>query len=177
MIIINVFFWLRANTYKQSGYELDFYCNKCNSDAKYDFSVEVLEVEYIKDDFDENKELILPSSKDKIVLKTMRIKDENKLNDFIKRSKAGLTKYDEHILGIAATIRKVNDIPITLLEAYSYLESKIHPIDFSYMVSYIDSVSFGVRNEVKAICNLCREESPVGVTFRPEFFIPKYKFE
>ena len=30
-------FWLRANTYRESGYVVDFYCRHCESESTYEF--------------------------------------------------------------------------------------------------------------------------------------------
>lgn len=170
-----IIFWLRANTYKNSGYEMDFQCGTCNKNSKYNFNVDVLDVEYIKDSVNIDEEKALPNSGDKIVIKYKRIKDETKLKDFIKRSKNTITKYDEEILDIASSVSKINGEEMSLLNKYEFVE-KMHPVDFSFLISYIDSVSFGVKHEIKALCGDCKEVTPIGVTFRPEFFIPKYTF-
>lgn len=172
-----IIFWLRANTYKNSGYELDFVCRseKCGEKkSSYNFGLELLDVEYIKDNFDELKEIEFPVSKDKFSVLCKRISDENKVNEFLRMTEKNITKYDEEILDIASNIKKINDEELSLMKKYDYVE-KMHPEDFSFLISYIDSVSFGVKNRVNAICNDCKEVTPIGVSFRPEFFIPKHK--
>lgn len=171
-----IIFWLRANTYKNSGYELDFECKsqKCNKVSTYNFELNSLDVQYIRDDFDENKEIELPLSKDKFSILCKRISDENKVSEFIKMSDKSITKYDEEILDIASNIKTVKGETLSLMKKYEYVES-MHPEDFSYLISYIDSMSFGVKDRVNAVCNNCKEVTPVGVSFRPEFFIPKRK--
>ncbi len=170
-----IIFWLRANTYKNSGYEIDFYCEACSKNSKYNFDLDVLDVAYISDDASEEKEKVLPTSQDKISLKFKRIKDENKVMGFIKQAKNAITKYDDEIIDIASSINKINGEEMSLLNKYEYIE-KMHPVDFSYLISYLDTIMFGVKEQVNAICNDCKAVTPIGVTFRPEFFIPKYQF-
>lgn len=171
-----IIFWLRANTYRNSGYEVDFVCEACEKTAKYHFDVNVLDIEYLKDDFDPNKEIILPNSKDVLTIKLKTISDETKLLEFIKRSADGLSKYDKELLNISYSIQSVNGETLSLLSKYQYLTEKMNPEDFSYFVSYLDLIVFGVKPEVKVSCNFCKEERPIGVTFRSEFFLPKCKF-
>lgn len=171
-----IIFWLRANTYKNSGYELDFECKseKCNKLSTYNFELDSLDVEYIRDDFDENREIELPLSKDKFSILCKRILDENKVNEFLKMTDKSITKYDEEILDIASNIKTIKGEMLSLMKKYEYVEA-MHPEDFSYLISYIDSMSFGVKNKIDAVCNNCKEVTPIGVSFRPEFFIPKRK--
>ena len=35
---------------------------------------------------------------------------------------------------------------------------------------------FGVKENINAKCGKCGEENPLGISFRQEFFIPKFKF-
>jgi hypothetical protein len=173
-----IIFWLRANTYRNSGYELDYEClsEKCQGDKRtYNFGLEDLDVEYLKDDNVIPTTMEFPISKDKFVARTKKIKDENKLADFVKRNQTSLTKYDEEILDLASFVKSVNGSEMSLMEKYQYVEN-MHPEDFSFLISYVDTLLFGVKQNVKAVCGTCKEITPVGVSFRPEFFIPKYKF-
>lgn len=170
-----IIFWLRANTYKNPGYELDFECSKCEKISRYSFGTDVLDVNYIKEDFDLGSEETFPLSKDNFTIVAKRIKDENKLAEFMKRNGTSLMKYDEEILDIASNVNSLNGEELSLAKKYEYVE-KMHPEDFSYLISYIDSRSFGVKDKVNAVCNDCKGVTPIGVSFRPEFFIPKHNF-
>jgi T4 bacteriophage base plate protein len=170
-----IIFWLRANTYKNSGYEVEFHCEKCAKDSKYNFNLDVLEIAYIKEGLSENEEKTLPISSDKVSFKFKRIKDENKVTALIKQTKNSITKYDDEIIDIAASLNKINGEELSLLNKYEFIE-KMHPIDFSFVLSYMDLILFGVKEKINAICNNCKEPTLLGVTFRPEFFIPKYQF-
>ncbi len=171
-------FWLRANTYKNSGYELDFECEseKCKGKlSKYNFGLDVLDVAYIDDDFDESKPVEFPISKDKFTIICKRISDETKVSEFLKMTSKSLSKYDEEILDVASNIGSLKGEELSLMKKYEYVE-KMHPEDFSFLISYIDRYTFGVKNKIDAVCNDCKGVTPIGVSFRPEFFIPKYKF-
>lgn len=170
-----IIFWLRANTYRNSGYELEFECSKCDKSCKFAFGLEDLDVEYIKDEHVNLKEMEFPISKDKFIARTKKIKDENRLSEFVKRNQTSLTKYDEEILDLSLFLKTVNGEEMSLMAKYNYVEN-MHPEDFAFLISYVDSILFGVKQNVKAVCSDCKEVTPVGVSFRPEFFIPKYKF-
>lgn len=168
-------FWLRANTYRNSGYELDFECASCEKMSKYNFDIDVLEIKYLDENLKIDEERVLPNSKDKVTIKFKTIRDENKVREFAKRTKGTITKYDEEILDVSSNLGTINGEELSVMKKYEYVE-KMHPVDFSFVLSLIDLVSFGVKSEIKAVCNTCKETTPIGVTFRPEFFIPKYQF-
>lgn len=171
-----IIFWLRANSYKNSGYEVDFHCSKCEKQSKYNFGVNVLDIVYLRDDFVIGEEKELPSSKDKIVMKFKTIEDEDKILEFINRSKNSLTTYDIELMNLAGSLDKVNGESLSLLQKYNYIVDKMDAEDFSYFVSYVDAFKFGVKDVINAVCNSCKEETPIGVSFRKEFFLPQYQF-
>jgi T4 bacteriophage base plate protein len=169
--------WLRANSYRHPGFKLDFKCqNKnCGKNSHYNFDIEVLDVIPCQPDFNEPMEVHLPQVGNVLSLKYLRIKDEKKMNDFLKAVKAGSKVYDVEFLEIAAYIETVDGSAKTLKERYEFVEN-MTPVDFAYLLSYIDSKTFGISNTISAVCGHCREVTPVEIRFRPEFFIPKYKF-
>jgi hypothetical protein len=172
-----IIFWLRANTYKNSGYEVDFKCmnNKCLKNAKYKFDVDVLDVAYLRDDYVKGEQKELPTSKDKISIKFKTILDENKIQNLINVGKTSISKYDDELIDLAGSIDKINGEDFSLIQKYEYVV-EMNPEDFSYLVSYVNAFKFGVKDTIRAKCNHCKEESPIGVTFRKEFFLPEYKF-
>jgi len=70
---VYILFWLRANTYKDSGYKVDFNCLKCKKPSSYSFALDALDVTYIKDDYDEETPIQLPICKDKIIMRYQRM--------------------------------------------------------------------------------------------------------
>lgn len=170
-----ILFWLRANTYKSAGYEIDFRCPHCGKDSHYDFTVSVFDVTYVKEDTKDFNEVTLPESGTKIVLKFLRMKDEKRMKDFLSMSEKGGRVYDRDLLELAASIDSINGNKKSIRENYEFVDA-LSPVDFSFIVSYLDSTVFGISNQVQATCGHCREVSPVAIRFREEFFIPKFKF-
>ena len=166
-------FWLRSNTYKNSGYEIAYHCNYCKKDVTYNFTTDVLEIEYYKES---NKlSLELPESKDKISLQYKTVNDESKYNEFKRINGKVIKDFDDDILDIACDIASINDETLSLAKRYDYVIN-MNTGDYAYLVSYLDSISFGVKENVNAVCNNCKETTPLGVTFQPQFFIPKFNF-
>lgn len=166
-------FFLRANTFKSSGYEIAYHCNFCSKDTSYDFSVEVLEIEYAKQNAKMDVEL--PVSKNKLHLRYKTVEDETKFNEFKRINAKSIKDFDEDILDIACDIVSIDDETQSLTKKYEYIIN-LNPTDYAYLVSYLDNISFGVKENVNAVCNSCKEVTPLGVTFHSEFFIPKFVF-
>jgi hypothetical protein len=169
-------FWLRANTYADSGYSIEFECPLCEENSNYDFDLDCLDILDIKDDYDINKDIILPGSKHTIKVTQLKIKDENNVQNFIEKSKKLPIKYETDVLAIANLITHIDDKEITgLKQKYNYLLD-IHPSDYAYLESYILHYEMGVNPFMDVKCNKCGGSSPMAVTFRADFFVPKYRF-
>ncbi len=166
-------FWLRANTYKDSGYEVQFNCPHCKKNTTYNFTVNALEIDYIKDDIDLN--IVLPDSKTKLKIKYVTIADETRFIDFKRITAKNIRDFDEDNLSFAIEIEQINDEALSLLKRYEFV-SGMSPIDYAYLESFLDHIAFGVRENIIAQCNSCKGVTPIGVNFRKEFFIPKFEF-
>lgn len=167
--------WLRAQSYMHSGFKLDFKCQHCKKISHYNFDVSVLDVVPVQPEFNEPMEVVLPQTGTSLRLRYLRIRDEKKLGDFLRGVKAGSKVYDNEFLEIAAYIDAIDESVKTLKERYEFVEN-MTPVDFAYLLSFIDSRTFGIKNTISAKCGHCQEVTPVEIRFRPEFFIPKYRF-
>ena len=174
-----IIFWLRDSTYKDSGFTIDSYCpnDDCKAKMSVEFEVNNLDIIDLKDDVSEDYELTLKKSKDKLKIKFLRVKDENRVENFKESNKNSLQEYDEDFLSTANRITEINgEATKSLRSTYNYVEA-LDPVDFSYLLSYIAHINFGVNPVLKNKCPSCGGDAPIGVTFRPDFFIPTYKFE
>lgn len=169
-----ILFWLRANTYQNSGYLMNFDCEHCGKNGNFKFDTGVFEVVAADDQVEDRKTITLPNSKDGVKVKLLRIRDDNRIREFLKSFERNGVFYDREMLDVAASIVSVNEEKKSIREAYNYIENVLTPPDFAYLLSYIESISFGVSRFVKAKCDYCEEVTPVGVQFRQEFFIPKF---
>jgi len=171
---VYILFWLRANTYKDSGYRVDFDCLKCGQDSNYAFSLESLDVIYL-DKFDEYIPNNLPISKDEVILKFQTVRDTNEVDDLLLKTMGNpLEKYDEDLLATASTILSINgEENKSLKQRYNYLVS-LDSGDFTVIENNTNLPEIGVSTVINVKCGKCGETSIAGLSFRSEFFIPKY---
>lgn len=170
-----IIFWLRANTYRDSSYSIDFVCPDCKAKGKYDFQLDCLKINYLKDSFDENKDINLPSGK-VVKIKMLRISDEIRVTNFEKTNAQSLASFDTDLLHAASLISEIDGKRIGLIAAYDFI-SKATPDDYSYIISYVNHYDFGIDPSIDAPCKKCGGAAQIAVTFRPEFFVSKYTFE
>lgn len=170
-----IIFWLRANTYRESGYTVPFICNKCEKKSEYHFEINNLEVQQISDDFDPKKEIKLNSG-DKFTYDYLRVKDELYIDRFKELNSTAIGDIDKELLAMAQMIKTINGNEKTLLEKYYWLV-EMNPGDYSYIRTYMDKKGMGIKPYINVTCNECGGTAVVAVSFREEFFIPSFKFE
>jgi hypothetical protein len=166
--------WLRSNTYRDSGYVVQYQCPKCEKETDFHFELKDLEVVYLSDDYNPNKDIRLKSG-DVIKFKFLTIADEFNLDRF-KETNSRM-QYDEELLSISEMITSINGQKKTLMEKYLWLTEDLSPEDYSYIISYIEKYGMGVKPYINVTCKLCGGTSPVGMTFRPDFILPTYKID
>ena len=71
-------------------------------------------------------------------------------------------------------IDSINDESKELIEKYNYLLD-LEPSDYCYLISMIDEWNFGLKQYLEVKCDKCGGDALVGITFREDFFLPKYK--
>lgn len=170
-----ILLWLRANTYKDSGYKVDFVCGKCEQQSKYHFDLDVLKVEYIKDEFVDAPPVVLPVSNDKIVLHYQTIGDTIEVENFKSKSLGNpLISYDDDILTLAVSISTINEKVLTLKQKYDYIIN-MDAQDYAMLETIQSEREIGISTAISVKCDKCKEVSPAGLSFRSEFFVPKYK--
>lgn len=169
-------FWLRANTYKESGFTVPFTCNLCEAEESYDFTLDNLQIKYLTDKYSEDKLIFTANNKDKIKFHLLTVKEEPIKDKFKSQFGQVIKGIDDDILDIAMCIDSINGDDLKLFDIYNYLVD-ISPSEFSYITSYIRQFDFGTLPVLNVKCNSCGGDSPVAVTFREDFFFPRYKFE
>lgn len=171
-----IMFWLRANTYKESGYEVKFECPLCNSNSQYAFELDALNIKELSDDdIDKlDQQFELPNG-DKIKFKLLTIKDENDNEKFLKQNKNSMLLFDEEILGVCRMIKDVNGEKQGMIDKYMYLTEKLSPVDYAYLESYLEKSSVGLEPTIDVKCQKCGGASDTMLPFRPDFFLPKVR--
>jgi len=172
---IFLIFWLRSQSFKDPNYVVDYTCQNCGNDSSYHFDVDTLNITKLSDDFNPNVKL--PNG-DEVVIDYLTVKDELASSTFAGKFDAMLTnddiEVDEDLLSLSYIIRSVNGKALIDYDRYLYVYN-MSPEQYSYLISYVKEFSIGVSPVISAKCEKCGGESLVGVTFREEFFLPKYK--
>lgn len=167
-------FWIRANTYKDSGYKIEYSCGNCENENTAEVSLADFQIKYLNDNYSEDKELTLKISNDVITFHQPRVKEELRTENCIKQNPR--TSFNEDILNVASLISTINSERVSLSSIYDFLIA-LEPSDYAYIESYIKHCDFGLDPFVKTTCRHCREENRVAVTFREDFFVPTYTFD
>ena len=171
-----IIFWLRANTYKDDGYKVEFDCLSCGATSDYEFGLDMLNVEEIKKAYLTVNEMTTPGGT-RFKARYLTVKDENKVSDFLGSYK-GSEEFDEEILNLSNMIISINGEEKTLLQKYAYfLSDECSPQDYAYIESFIRHIDFGVDPIMQVKCTKCGGTSPVAISFRADFFIPQYTFK
>jgi len=170
-----IIFWLRANTYRDSGYVVNFVCPKCEMKSEYHFEIDNLEVQHVTEDFNPASELKMKGG-DVITYDYLKIKDELYIDRFKELNYKAVGEVDDELLAMAQMVKTINGKELTLLQKYHWV-TELDPGDFAYMRSYMEKKGMGIKPYVNVTCKECGGTVPVAVSFRSDFFIPEYKFE
>jgi len=170
---IYILFWLRANSYRNNSYVVDFECPKCEKESTYHFDVNSIQIKKVEN-FEKN---IILESKDHISLKFLQIKDEKDIGNFRERYEQMIVKsgneVDEELVGMAYMIDTINGKALSPLDKYNYVLN-LDPQDFSCLLTHVENNTASVKPYMNVSCNLCGGETQLGLSFRPDFFLPRH---
>lgn len=171
-----VIFWLRSNTYCEPGYSVPFYCQSCNSESTYDFDLDNLQIKYVSDEYQSSVKL---TNGDELEFRPVTVKGKQSIEKFIKNQQTqfnqNISDEDYDFLNIAQQIASVNGEVKPLSVKFAWLKTQLNPMLLSQIQTVIDDNSFGLKSVLQVKCNKCKEDSLAGVTFRGDFFVPKYR--
>lgn len=172
---IYIIFWLRANTYKDAHFTTPYVCEHCGRENEFFFDVADFDFTYLSDEFKESDLSITLLNGHTLELKYLSIADEDRINQFKIQLKSGLSQYDDVDIAVSSMIKTINGQPVTLKAGCEYL-GNIDPMSWAQLNTFIETIDFGVNPEIGAKCKYfdCGEVSNVRITFRSDFFIPKY---
>lgn len=172
---IYIIFWLRANTYCEPGYSVPFTCSHCEASSSYDFELDNIHVNYADDNYQSQLDL---SNGDTLTLHPLTIGDKERAEKFavdLNEKYAQTVKIEDvDFINNALHIGEINSERKMLKDRYNYVKG-LNPMLLSQLETVLDENDFGVRNQIEVKCNNCEEVSLVGVPFRKDFFIPKYR--
>lgn len=165
--------WMRAVTYRDSSYTVGFTCPKCEAKSNYHFAVKNLEINYLKDDYDPNTKMVLENG-GYIRLRHLKIKDESAIERFLNVNKKVLGEIDIELLALACMIIDIDgDTGKQLIEKYNFVLD-LTPRDLSQITTYVENHTIGIEENMTVDCDKCGGNVPLGITFRSNFFLPKY---
>ena len=171
-----IMFWLRSNTYKESCYTMKYNCNTCKQDAQFEFLLEHLGIRSIDKAFTPEKLTFeMKGNKDRISFSFPVIKQERIADEF-KTNATYITNVDSDIVGLCVLIKTINGEQSTMLDKYNYITT-LNPMDYAYLISYINKWSFGINPFVNVTCEHCGGTSVMGVSFQGDFWVPEISIE
>ena len=167
--------WLRQNTYKRTGYTMNYECPDCEAKFQSSFDVDMLEVIQL-DDYSEEKFHVEINGKD-FKIKHRTIADEIIVKEFLKKNASSPINWDVEMLETASSIESIDDEPISLLAKYRIItdEDKFTPDDFNDLLATINSVGIGIKPIIEVTCVKCGGKGQSLIPFRPDFFLPASK--
>jgi len=168
-----IVFWLRANTYRESGYVVNFTCSKCETESQYHFEINNLEVQYLAEDFETNKELRLKNG-DVVKINFLTIRDSLMIERFKEMNTKLFGEIDSELINIAEMVKEINGKNVNLLEKYKFI-LEMDPGDFSYISQYIENNGMGIKPYMNVKCEKCGGTAPLGITFHTSFLFPEFK--
>lgn len=170
-------FWLRANSFRDNEYVVDFACPKCQKESNYHFNIDCVNIDPIKDGYSE-KTIMKLSNGDEITLRLLKVKDEIGIDSFKDRYESIITssgdEVEDELLGLSFMIETINGKHLDPLTKYNYLLG-LNAQDYSNIDTYVNENIVGVKPYMNVTCNQCGGESQIGISFRPDFFLPKYR--
>jgi hypothetical protein len=169
-------FWLRANTYREPGYSVDFECDLCKQESSYDFNLNNLQVKYLDFEFSEDKLNFALSNEDVIEFHVPTIMDEKTINKFKITYASVLKDINSEFVDFSVMIDKINGESLEILEKYDYITNLSAKL-YSQLKSKIKKWEFGIKPIMNVTCNKCGGSAQIGITFHEDFFIPNYKDE
>ena len=169
-------FLLRANTFKDSNYSVEYFCEKCETDATFHFTIDNLRAKFLPDDYNPTTLFELKNG-DKITLSYLRVSDQKEIDNLRDTSIAKKSeKLDTENLSIAASIGTINGKRHNLITKYDYVNNNISPEDFSDLKTYMEDKDIGIQPVMDVVCKECGGSGAIPVSFHSRFFLPKRKF-
>lgn len=171
---------MRAVSYGPT-YKVSVTCPECGKTEVVKVNLDELEVNYIKDDFNEPFTVgPLPRSGDTLSCRFLRVRDsinnEKKAKEILSRN-PDYVGDPQYILSRVSQIVAINGEEKTPPETQRYVEG-MDAMDSAYFGQAYDHAAgdLGLVTLCKGSCSSCGEELTFGLPFNSEFFRPTFDF-
>jgi hypothetical protein len=172
-----ILLWLRGTTFPSSDYGIDFTCDLCKKSNKYNLSLDHIQTRQIEESFTLDKLHFKIPNGDEIDFSFPTIAEEKLADQFKANMGSKIPDLDSDIVSQCVLLRKINGESKTMLEKYNYIAT-MKPSDYTYMLSYIEHWSFGIKWVIDVSCKECGGANTISAIFfmSSEFFLPRYDF-
>jgi hypothetical protein len=126
----------------------------------------------LPDEYDPGEQYTINGG-DVITLRFLKISDELEAESFIETNIKTLGEIDREILSLASMVNTINGQAGSLAENYMYITETLSPKGFSDIYSFANKYSIGIEPKMTVKCEECGGTSPMGVSFRADFFLPE----
>jgi len=169
-------FWLRANTYADSGFSIGFTCGKCEKASTYDFKLSNLKTQdFEQERHNKFKAGIETPGGHKLTLKLLQTKDEEETETFLRENETTMMDFDEDVVSLTKMIVNINGEKLGTIAKYRFLTETINPIDYTHIQSFIEEHGMGIQPTIDVECNKCGGNTVTVLPFRGDFFLPKVR--
>lgn len=171
-----IMFWLRANTYKDSGFNVKFECGSCKKPSEFKFELDQLQIKTLSDGMLENlnESFTLPN-KDEIAIGLMTVGDEMEVEQFMKDNVNKMMDFDEDIVNQCKMITSINGKKMGTIMKYQYITETLDAGNYAYFEAYLEDKSVGLEPTINVKCEICEVSTDTVLPFRPDFFLPKIR--
>lgn len=157
-------------------YKINLECPECEKEFPVVVDLSSLEINYLEDNFEEPKSIILPDSKDEVTVKLLRISDMmwvEREAKIIKKKYPDYVGDPQYVLRLESYISSVNGETLNTQDKRNYV-AKMSSKDASYIIHTINKIKFGIEDSMIEICPHCGEEVVFSLPFNEEFFRPSF---
>ena len=156
--------WQRANTFGKEKFEVNFVCPECGEESTYGFDMSCVSIKGIPEDCGADVEYKI--GEDTVTLDMIRIKDEAMMEHLAEG-------VDRDIFTMAVRLHTLNGKELKKEEAYNYI-TNMNPECFMQLVDVMNKADVEVKPNLTVDCKKCGGRVEIPLSFRGNFFLPKY---
>jgi hypothetical protein len=170
--LLSMYIWIRIKTWNHKyPYSID--CIQCSHPINNVFNLENLPVEFLDDDYEEP--YVIYFGQDEIHLRQIRVRDEQRVENFIEKRADQYDDLNQQQLNIKARralmIDQAPDVQDTITDKMRFLRG-LETKQYAVIKQFSNETTHGVGFEVNHECGSCGNEFEAPLPFKPEFLYP-----